>query len=325
MCVGSYDRDPTKKKDDGMPICPTKTALRRAERVVFAGSFVLAVALCAAMVCAAPIPQPPSDPTPGVSTVPATAPDLRAPDIKTIIDRGELIVAMTAGDQPPFYYVEPNGQLAGLDATLARDIASRLGVKVSFNRSPKSFNEVVELVAQGGADVAISKLSRTLVRAQMVRFTRPYVTFRHAMLFNRLRLAQHAPEEALPQLLRGLKGNVGVIGQSSYEGFLSQYFPNATAVSFKSWDEAVAAVFAGQVLAVYRDELEIQKINQSRKDASLTLKTVIYKDMKDYIAMAVAWNCPHLAAWLDIYLDTFATDQRATDIIRTYGPTKEKP
>jgi len=283
------------------------------------------MALCAAIACAAPTPKSPPDPTPGVSTVQATAPDLRSPDFKAILDRGELIVAMTEGDQPPFYYVGHDGQLAGLDATLARDIAARLGVKISFNRSAKSFNEVVELVAQGGADVAISKLSRTLVRAQMVRYTKPYVTFRHAMLFNRLRLAQHTPEEALPQLLRGLKGNVGVISQSSYEGYLSQYFPNATAVAFKSWDEAVAAVFAGQVLAIYRDELEIQKINQSRKDASLTLKTVIYKDMKDYIAMAVAWNRPHLAAWLDIYLDSFATDQRATDIIRTYGPAKEKP
>ena len=182
--------------------------------------------------CIAPTRLPP-DPTPGVSTVPVTAPDLRAPDIKAILDRGELIVAMTEGDQPPFYYVGPDGQLAGLDATLARDIASRLGVKASFNRSPKSFNEVVELVAQGGADVAISKLSRTLIRAQMVRFTKPYVTFRHAMLFNRLRLAQHTSEEALPQLLRGLKGNVGVIGQSSYEGFLGQYFPSATAVLFQ--------------------------------------------------------------------------------------------
>jgi ABC-type amino acid transport substrate-binding protein len=286
---------------------------------------MFAVVLCAAMVCAAQIPKPPPDPTPGVSTVPAAAPDLRAPDIKTILDRGELIVAMTAGDQPPFYYIGADGQLAGLDATLARDIASRLGVKVSFNRSPKSFNEVVELVAQGGADIAISKLSRTLTRAQMVRFTKPYVTFRHAMLFNRLRLAQHTSEEALPKLLRGLKGHVGVISQSSYEGFLGQYFPNATAVPFKTWDEAVDAVFAGKVLAVYRDELEIQKINQSRKDASLTLKTVIYKDMQDYIAMAVAWNRPHFAAWLDIYLESFATDQRATDILRTYGPTKEKP
>jgi ABC-type amino acid transport substrate-binding protein len=308
-----------------MPTGPAKTAFRRAQRTLFAGGFVLAVALCAAMVCAAPTLQPPSGPVPGVSTVPATAPDLRAPDIKAILDRGELIVAMTAADQSPFYYVGPDGQLAGLDATLARDIASRLSVKASFNRSPKSFNEVVELVARGGADVAISKLSRTLIRAQMVRFTRPYVTFRHAMLFNRLRLAQHTSEEALPQLLRRLEGKIGVIGQSSYEGFLSQYFPSATAVPFTSWDEAVAAVFAGKVLAVYRDELEIQKINQSRQDASLTLKTVVYKDMKDYIAMAVAWNRPHLAAWLDIYLDAFATDQRATDILRTYGPTKEQP
>jgi polar amino acid transport system substrate-binding protein len=134
-----------------MPICLAKTAFRRAGRVLSAGGFVLAVALCAAMVCAAPTPKSPPDPTSGVSTVPAAAPDLRAPDIKAILDRGELIVAMTEGDQPPFYYVGPDGQLAGLDATLARDIASRLGVKVSFNRSPKSFNEVVELVAQGGA------------------------------------------------------------------------------------------------------------------------------------------------------------------------------
>ena len=116
-----------------------------------------------------------------------------------------------------------------------------------------------------------------------------------------------------------------MIGQSSYEGFLSQYFPRATAVPFTSWDEAISAVLTGKVVAVYRDELEIQKINQSRQDASLTLKTVVYKDMKDYIAMAVAWNRPHLAAWLDIYLDAFATDKRAADILRTYGPAKEQP
>src|SRR5256712_11914280 len=188
MFMGSYARDSTKKGGDCMPTCPTKTAFRRARRVLSAGGFMLAVALCAAMVSAAPTPKLLPDPTPGASTVPAAAPDLRAPDIKASLDRGELIVAMTEGDQPPFYYVGPDGQLAGLDATLARDIASRLGVKVSFNRNPKSFNEVVELVAQGGADIAISKLSRTLVRAQMVRFTRPYVTFRHAMLLNLIKL-----------------------------------------------------------------------------------------------------------------------------------------
>lgn len=248
-----------------------------------------------------------------------------APDIQRILERGTLLVAMTERDQPPFYYVGSDGELAGLDALLARDIAARLGVKVHFDRRSKNFKEVVEFVAQGGADVAISKLSRTLTRAQMLRFTKPYATFRHAMLLNRLRLAQYTTEAALPTLLRTLKGKVGVIGQSSYEGFLSQYFPQATSAPFTTWDEAVEAVFAGDVLAVYRDELEIQKINQARQDASLMLKTVIYKDMKDYISMAVAWNRPHLAAWLDVYLDSFPTDHKVADILRLYGPVKERP
>jgi hypothetical protein len=65
--------------------------------------------------------------------------------------------------------------------------------------------------------------------------------------------------------------------------------------------------------------------NQSRQDASLTLKTVIYKDMRDDIAIAVAWDRPHLAAWLDIYLDAFPTHQRAADILQVYGPGKEQP
>jgi len=307
-----------------MPTHLTNTAWCHAVRVFSATALVFAIVLGAVSLAATLPEKPPPEPAPASSTPPDVTPDLLAPDIKSIVDRGELIVAMTRADQPPFYYVGADGELAGLDAMLARDIASRLDVKVSFNRSPKSFNEVAELVAKGGADVAISKLSRTLPRAQMVRFTKPYVTFRHAMLLNRLKLAQRTSEEKLPQLLRRLEGKVGVIGQSSYEVFLGRYFPRATAVSFKTWNEAVAAVFAGQVLAVYRDELEIQKINQSRQDASLTLKTVIYKDMSDDIAMAVAWNRPHFAAWLDIYLDSFPTDQRAADILRTYGPTKEQ-
>lgn len=288
---------------------------------------MIALTLGAGVIAAAPLLASPADPTPTAHAVTTTTPgaNLRAPEIQAILDRGELIVAMTAGDQPPFYYVQADGQLAGLDADLARDIASRLGVKVRFHRGPTSFNAVVELVAQGGADVGISKLSRTLARAQMVRFTKPYVTFRHAMLLHRLKLAQYTSEEALPKFLRDFKGEVGVIAESSYEGFLSQYFRGATAVPFKTWDEAVTAVFAGRVLGVYRDELEIQHINQSRQDASLTLKTVIYKDMRDDIAIAVAWDRPHLAAWLDIYLDAFPTHQRAADILQVYGPGKEQP
>lgn len=325
MLTGADHDDATHTRGDCMSMHPGRMALSHPGFVVSLVSLLFAVALCTATMATDLTQKPALYPTPAVNTVTVPTPELLAPEIKAIIDRGTLLVAMTERDQPPFYYVGADGQLAGLDVVLARDIAARLGVQVSFNRSPKNFKEVVEFVAQGKVDVAISKLSRTLTRAQMVHFTKPYATFRHAMLFNRLNLAQYTPEESLPQLLRHLKGRVGVIGQSSYEGFLSQYFPAATPVTFTTWDEAVAAVFAGDILAVYRDELEIQKINLLHQDASLTLKTVIYKDMKDYISMAVAWNRPHLAAWLDVYLDSFPTDHKVADLLRTYGPTKEKP
>jgi polar amino acid transport system substrate-binding protein len=195
--TGAFPAEYTKQKGDDMLTRPIRTIWWGSGHVRSAIWCMIALTLGAGMIAAAPLLASPADPTPAAHAVTTTTPgaNLRAPEIQAILDRGELIVAMTAGDQPPFYYVQADGQLAGLDADLARDIASRLGVKVRFHRGPTSFNAVVELVARGGADVGISKLSRTLARAQMVRFTKPYVTFRHAILLHRLKLAQYTSEE----------------------------------------------------------------------------------------------------------------------------------
>jgi hypothetical protein len=66
---------------------------------------------------------------------------------------------MTEGDQPPFYYVGPDGQLAGsmLRSPATSHPARRQG---ELQSQSKSFNAVVELVAQGGADIAISSCCR---------------------------------------------------------------------------------------------------------------------------------------------------------------------
>src|SRR5439155_17481700 len=94
---------------------------------------------------------------------------LLAPDIARIVARGELIVAMLGVDTPPFFY-EKNGELVGVEVDLAKAIAKELGVQVRFNRTAKSFNGVVDIVARGEADMALSKLSRTLARTQVISF-----------------------------------------------------------------------------------------------------------------------------------------------------------
>jgi hypothetical protein len=72
------------------------------------------------------------------------------------------------------------------------------------------------------------------------------------------------------------------------------------------------ALFAGKVLAIYRDEGEIFIINATRKDAAMLMKTVIINDQQDPIAMAVAPDAPFLQEWLDVFLDEYLR-QRSED------------
>ncbi len=123
---------------------------------------------------------------------------LLAPDIARIVMRGELVVAMLGVDTPPFFY-EKKGELVGLEVDLAKSIAKELGVNVRFNRNAKSFNGVVDIIARGEADIALSKLSRTLARTQVISFSQPYLTLNHALLLNRVKFAQFARDRTLPE------------------------------------------------------------------------------------------------------------------------------
>jgi ABC-type amino acid transport substrate-binding protein len=247
------------------------------------------------------------------------------PDIQKIKDRGELIVAMTATDQPPFYYVNSKNELAGLDVDIAKYIADSLGVKVSFNREAKGFGDLIPIVAGGMADAAVSKLSRTTARAQLVSFTDPYITFRQALILNRLELAKRAStSEEVSAFIQSFSGKIGVIENSSYVNYARVNFPKATVVQYKTWDEIVNAVFSGEILAAYRDEMEIKKIIRSRPDASLKVKTVVLKDTRDDIAVAVAWENSHLLYYLNLILANMNLGLTADSLLDRYPDIFQK-
>jgi len=138
-----------------------------------------------------------------------------APDIARILNRGELIVAMVATDTPPFFS-EVNGVMVGIDIDLVNEIAAELKVPVRYERSAKTFNQVVEVVADGKADFGISKLARTLARAKMVNYTMPYMGIKHAFLVNRLAFAKIAKDRPAPQVIREFNGTLGVLAGASW-------------------------------------------------------------------------------------------------------------
>lgn len=224
-----------------------------------------------------------------------------ATDIAAILRRGELVVAMLALDTPPFFYQDGN-TVVGTDVTLAAQLAAELKVNMRIDRSAKSFNEVVEIVARGDADVGISKLSRTLTRAQSVLFSEPYLSLNHALILNRLEFAKISRDKPLPSVLRNFTGSLGVIAKSSFSDFATRNFPNAKIVPYPSWGEVIAAVKKGDVVGAYRDEFEIRRILKADPSLALTLRTVTLKDLNDTLGIAVGVGSPTLHAFVNQFL-----------------------
>jgi polar amino acid transport system substrate-binding protein len=233
-----------------------------------------------------------------------------APEIKAIQDRGELIVGMTRFDSPPFYYRPRAGAadragsaFAGWDVEFARSLAKLLDVKLTVRRDAPAFNDVVDLVATGGVDVAISKLSVTARRALAVQFTAPSIELRHALLVNRTAMAKrHGDGDIKAMLTRDFAGSLGVIANSSYAETAKQLFTRVAVREFATWDEVVEAANQGVVDLAYRDELEVKKLMRLRPELHLNLGSALITDVRDAIAFAVPPRSAQLLSVINIML-----------------------
>jgi len=207
-------------------------------------------------------------------------------DIAAIKKANVLVVAMTKKDVPPFFSGEGD-DIRGLDVEIARRIGVLLGVPVQFRRDAESFAEVVEQVRDGKADVAVSKLSVTGPRLQVVRFSDPYVKLRQSLIVNRLWLSQHSQGKETYQVIRDFNGKISFVKNSSYDTFARINFPNATFLPEEKWEVIIDKVTRGDIAAAYRDEFEIKKIAFEKPDAAISTKTIAIADSSDYIAVAV--------------------------------------
>jgi ABC-type amino acid transport substrate-binding protein len=240
-----------------------------------------------------------------------------ARDLSAIKSSGTLIVAIPDVRTPPFFF-DDHGELKGLDIDLAKSIAESLGVRISFNRDAKSFNDAVQLVAAGRADMAAAKISRTLARAQTVLFTEPYIVLPHALLVNRLRFAEIARGKPVAEVLQHFNGTLGVIAKSSFVGFARNNFPQASIVEFDDWDAAVDAVSKGKITAAYRDAFEIKRMFKIKPDLVLTVRSVLIDDITDNISIAVGANSFHLQNYLNLFLNQNNIKYSSDQILSRY-------
>jgi ABC-type amino acid transport substrate-binding protein len=246
------------------------------------------------------------------------------PDIERILKKGKITVAMYHEDIAPFFMHDREGTFYGFDVEMAKEVAKRMGVEPEFNRAPKTFDAVVEMVRQRKADVAISIISKTLSRALRVRFTDSYINLYKALVINRLEFAKkmRAWENILEALNEtGIK--IGVVEGTAYVGFAEEEFPNATIVKYKKWEMAIKNAVNGKIVAVFGDDIEVKNWNRSHPETGLYAQTMILKDKKDPLAFAVHWEDEHLLSWLNVFLQTLKNDGTYNRLLKKYITSEE--
>lgn len=242
-----------------------------------------------------------------VSAPPAIAQEY-LPGVADLITAKALKVGMLAWDVPPMIVTSADGTVGGYDVRIAEAIARALGVKLSIVRTEMTANGVIDQVARGDVDIAVSYLSRTPSRSLKVLFTRPYLDQNHTLLLSRAFAARHGG--GCPTTKAFLDSTeqtpVGIVKESAYVGRLLHAQPNAELVRFDRFDEMMQAVLSGAVVQSFQGEVTVHRYLTDHPAMRVFAQRCEFPTWRDQIAIAVNGRRPELVSFLNVFLDHVA-------------------
>jgi polar amino acid transport system substrate-binding protein len=149
---------------------------------------------------------------------------------------GTLRVAVLP-DFPPSAVQKPNGEFAGYEIDIAKDLAEQMGVKLQL--VPTNGDSRLPLLQSDRVDVNISSWTATNERALSVGFTIPYVAHGAGVIYDKSN-----PISSLDDLA-GKK--VSVARGSTNDTIMTTEYPKTEVVRFDTIADALAALKAGKV------------------------------------------------------------------------------
>lgn len=167
--------------------------------------------------------------------------------LEKIKDKGTLVVA-TSPDYAPFEFqalVDGENQVVGADIMMAQKIADKLGVKLEI--SSMSFDNVLNSVQNGKADIAIAGLSYSDERAKVFDFSDSYYQIQDVLLIKKSNLEAYTDLDSLANK------NLAVQKGSTQETYAKEKISSSNIVSLTLMGEAVNELKSGQVEAVLMD------------------------------------------------------------------------
>jgi polar amino acid transport system substrate-binding protein len=225
---------------------------------------------------------------------------------------------------PPFIAAAAGGRHLGYDIDLAQGMASALGVPAAFDDRARSLDALLATVARGDADLALSKLGATLEGATRVRFSRPYLVLRQALLVGRPRFAQIARGREPNEVVAEPETPIAIARGTASAEDARRRWPRARLRDYPRFDpDIVDAVLAGEVLAGAGDEIEVRRALAARPDAPLRLRAAILPETRLLIAAALPRDSLQLLAWVDLYIETALAPVTIDDLLGRYPKPAE--
>ena len=157
----------------------------------------------------------------------------------------EQIQVGTMGDARPYVFTDENGEFAGFDADLFRDVARRMGFEedqVVF--IGQDFAALIPSVANGRFDIAVGAIGTTPERQETVDFSDGY-------LAGYLSIISADPALGTPEGVAGKR--LGVIQGTLQETYAERNFTESDLVKFPDNNAAVAALNNGTVDGHFTD------------------------------------------------------------------------
>lgn len=165
--------------------------------------------------------------------------------LEGILKKGELVVGIS-GDQPPLNAVTKEGTIIGFDADLAKQIATKMNLKIRFARMP--FTELIDAVQSGKVDIVISGMTITPERKLKVAFAGPYYISGKGMLVKRSNL-----ETLKKETLNSEKIKVSTLEGSTSHEIVEKVAPKAKLLAAGSYSEALEMLYQDKVDAIVAD------------------------------------------------------------------------
>jgi len=251
--------------------------------------------------------------------------DIYPPDIKRIIDNKKIRVAFYPVNLPPFFTNTPRRD--GFDINLMHKIADAFGVDLEIIDTAKTSDDVINLVSEGKAEIAVSELSITLQRAKKVNFTDPYVVLIPGLLVNKGQWEKYDTAESIIPRLNQENMKIAYLKDSSFAQFSRELFKFADHIGYSSWDEIIDAISKKEVDAGFVDEITVKTFSLQHPEKALDIKTIEILKYKDPIAIAINPGYPNLRLWLNTFIKIKGIRTSLEKILEDYDyliPKKKK-